>query len=92
MTNTLREYCSKTGRFESLDDKNSLFYIDVEIIGSQRFQIKDVKDLVADKMNFILYLSDGSEKNFSFCGCRYVGFGFMEDLNLSIHLPETLYM
>ena len=34
MTNTLREYCSKTGRFESLDDKNSLFYIDVEIIGS----------------------------------------------------------
>ena len=68
-------------------------YVDFRALdGSYGFQFTNVLSIEYDNLNLQLTLKDGTKRNICFLSVSYVGVGNMQDLDLGIHLPETLYL
>lgn len=71
---------------------NYPIYLDVRTLDHSEFQVSNIQSFDYEGVNFSVTLKDGTVKNLSFLRFSYVGIGEMEDLDLGIHLPETIYM
>lgn len=71
-----------------------MFYFDFRFVGGNEAHVYNVEHFAFthDRRIFKLYLSNGCNDLFDLNEIEYIGIGNMEDLDLGIHLPYTLYM
>ncbi len=71
-----------------------MFYFDFRFVDGKEAHVYNVQhfSFTHDHHFFKLYLSNGYTNVFDMSEIAYIGMGNMEDLDLGIHLPDTLYM